>query len=60
MTASEALYALRLGYKNMIRMTKTTKDMRERREANPNFHFTAKAIPGWAYYPAADEVRETP
>lgn len=58
MTKSEALYALRLGYKNMNRMTNVTKAARERRESNPDFTFRAKPIPGWVYYPDTDTVKE--
>lgn len=53
-----AIYALRLGYKAMIRATKTSKATQEKRLANPEFCFRAKPIPGWVYYPATDTIKQ--
>lgn len=60
MTETEALYALRLGWKNMVRMTKMSKSMRERAKQDRDFTFRAKPVPGWLYYPATDHVEHEP
>ena len=50
----EPLEELRVGYKRMIRATKTPKERRLRWEENPDFTFSMRSLPGWLYYPSSD------